>query len=399
VRALFYNVKGAGHVNPTLPLARGLVAGGHEVFYTLTQEWRARLEAMGCRYRNTGASEDGPFTTADANPGTPFHQQLLPTTVAVLPHLVEEARSIRPDVVVYDSCAPWGFAVADVLGCPAVCSVSTLLLDEPLCALDDRSRDALAELEALWRVDLRARELGFFYAADNLVYSCEELNPRRESVPGRIHLVGPLFATTDASRDLAEHGLERFADRRGARRVYVSMGTVAGGRSGLAPSFFAPFIDAFAGCDDYEVLVSVGATVPPEALGALPANVTVRQSVPQLAVLQRTDVFVTHGGANSMHEALFHGVPLVCIPHFGDQPANARRVVAAGAGVELPLAELSSARVASDVARVLDEPSHAENARRMGERLRAAGGLARARAVLEELATRPPGRARVAPRA
>jgi MGT family glycosyltransferase len=378
-----------------LPLARGLVAGGHEVVYTLTAEWRARLEAIGCSYRNTGATEDGPFTTADANPGKPFHQQLLPTTAEVLPRLVEEARRIRPDVIVYDSCAPWGFAVAEILGCPAVCSVSTLVFIDPLCALDDRSRDALAELETRWGVDLGARELGFFYAAENLVYSCEELNPMRAPAPERFHFVGPLFGATDAARELAEQGLERFADRSRprARRVYVSMGTVAGGATGLEPSFFAPFIEAFGGRDDYEVLVSVGSKVQPESLGVLPANVTVRQSVPQIAVLERTDVFVTHAGANSMHEALFHGVPLVCVPHFGDQPANARRVAAAGVGIELPLAELSSARVASDVMRVLDDPSYAEKATRIGEQLRAAGGLARALRILEERAARPPAAA------
>ena len=78
MRALFFSPKGTGHVNPTLPLVRGLVARGHEVTYCLTAEWRERLEAMGCRYRNMGTQEA--FTTADFNPSAGFYQQLLPAT-------------------------------------------------------------------------------------------------------------------------------------------------------------------------------------------------------------------------------------------------------------------------------------------------------------------------------
>ena len=122
----------------------------------------------------------------------------------------------------------------------------------------------------------------------------------------------------DASRELVEHGLERFARRDGdeRKRVYVSMGTVLGGEHALDASSFAPFFEALGDCEDCEVLVSVGKAIA-ESLGRLPGNVTARASVPQIAALQDADVFVTHAGANSVHEGLFHGVPLVCVPRFG----------------------------------------------------------------------------------
>ena len=126
MRASFYSVKGAGHTNPTLPLARALALRGHDVTYTLTSEWKDRLEAMGCRYRNMGTSEA--FTTADFNPGAPFYRQLLPTTAAILPRLLEEARASRPDVVVFDSCAPWGYAISEILGVPGICSTAYLAM-------------------------------------------------------------------------------------------------------------------------------------------------------------------------------------------------------------------------------------------------------------------------------
>jgi MGT family glycosyltransferase len=384
MRALFYSPKGTGHVNPTLPLVRGLLERGHEVTYTLTSEWKERLVAMGCGYRNMGTEER--FTTADFNPGTPFYRQLLPTTNAILPRLLEEARTINPDLVVFDSCAPWGWAVAEVLGVPGICSSSTLIFDReevrqhagaPSDRLDAVNLAALAEMKTRWGLDFSQRDIGLFYGRENLVYSCEELNPTRSHVTGTFHFVGPTIAD---GGDLGD--LDAYA--RGRRRIYVAMGTVVGGDSGLGPGFFAPFIEAFGEREGYELLVSAGPTA--EAFGALPRNVTVRRFVPQMAVLAHTDAFITHTGANSMHEALFHGVPLVCVPHFGDQPHNAERVAAQGAGVVLPLGEISAARVAAEVQRVLDDESFRANAARLAARLRASGGLPRALQVIESAA-------------
>ena len=388
MRALFYSPKGTGHVNPTLPLARGLVERGHDVTYTLTSEWKDKLEAIGCRYRNTGALET--FTTADFNPGAPFYRQLLPATAALLPRLVGEARAERPDVIVFDSCAPWGYAISEILGVRGICSVSTLVFDRdevrrhlgaPSERSDAKQLDALEVIERDWGVDFRGRDIGLFYGRENLVFSCEELNPTRSNLPFTFHFVGPTFAS--GGSDLGD--LATYA--RGRRRIYVSMGTVVGGDAGLDPSFFAPFVDAFGDREGYELLVSARAAADSfGALGPLPHNVAVRRSVPQTAVLAHTDVFVTHVGANSMHEGLFHGVPLVCVPHFGDQPQNADRVAAQGAGALVPLAEISAARVTAEVERVNGESFRA-NAARLAASLRAGGGLERALRIIEGATT------------
>jgi MGT family glycosyltransferase len=382
MRALFYSVKGAGHVNPTLPLVRGLVARGHDVTYTLTSEWKSRLEAMGCRYRNTGTQDV--FTTADFNPGAPFYRQLLPATAALLPRLVDEARAAEPDVIVFDSCAPWGYAIAEILGVPGICSVSTLLFDRdevrrqsgaPSERMDATQLGAIAELERRWGLDFSHRDIGMFFGRENLVFSCEELNPTRANVRGTFHFVGPTIARGGSlDDDLAAYG-------RGRTRIYVSTGSIIGAKTGLERSFYQPFIDAFGGRDGVELLLSAGAAV--DSFGDLPSNITVRRFVPQTAVLAHTDVFVSHMGANSMHESLFHGVPLVCVPHSGDQPQNAARVVEEGAGVLLPLAEISAARVAAEVERVTGASFRA-NAVRLAERLQAGGGLERALRIIEE---------------
>jgi MGT family glycosyltransferase len=166
------------------------------------------------------------------------------------------------------------------------------------------------------------------------------------------------------------------------------MGTVVGEMRGLQAGFFAPFVEAFARRPDWEMVLSVGKTIDPQAFGALPDNVIVRQSVPQVALLPHADVFVTHAGANSMHEALLFGVPMVCIPCFGDQPHNASSVVTAGAGTRLVYETLNAGDIRAHVERVATDATFRTNAAKLGAELRAAGGIDRAMQILTDVAAK-----------
>ncbi len=63
-----------------------------------------------------------------------------------------------------------------------------------------------------------------------------------------------------------------------------------------------------------------------EQFHPLPANVSVRDWVPQLEILSRASLFITHGGLSSIRESIFHGVPMLVFPGVTDQPGNAARV-------------------------------------------------------------------------
>jgi MGT family glycosyltransferase len=76
--------------------------------------------------------------------------------------------------------------------------------------------------------------------------------------------------------------------------------------------------DAFADMPVRFVLTT-GNQVDLRTLGSVPSNAVVSASVPQLAVLERTAVFVTHGGMNSALEGLASGVPMVVIPQHAEQ--------------------------------------------------------------------------------
>jgi len=81
----------------------------------------------------------------------------------------------------------------------------------------------------------------------------------------------------------------------------------------------------------WRLTIAHGST-PLEELGAIPAGAVVARHLPQVAVLQHTDVFVNHGGNGSVTEAVAAGVPMVVLPFSTDQFAGAAAIERAAVG-------------------------------------------------------------------
>jgi UDP:flavonoid glycosyltransferase YjiC (YdhE family) len=153
-----------------------------------------------------------------------------------------------------------------------------------------------------------------------------------------------------------------------------------------APAVFRAIIDAFDGLDA-TAIVTVGLSLHPEILGPVPDNVHVERYVPASLLLPRCDAIVFHGGFNTLHAALWHGLPSVIVPlEGGDQLPSAEQVAELGLGlhVEGPVPAAEGVRRA--VTRVLEEPSFAETARTFQARMQSLPPLAVAIAGLESLA-------------
>jgi UDP:flavonoid glycosyltransferase YjiC (YdhE family) len=97
-------------------------------------------------------------------------------------------------------------------------------------------------------------------------------------------------------------------------------------------------------------------------------------------VLPRAAAVVCHGGSGTVLGALAAGVPMVVVPLGADQPHNAQRIAATGAGLALPKPDASSLRAA--IERVLAEAVFRNNARRLAAEIAALPNLERAVAAL-----------------
>jgi MGT family glycosyltransferase len=135
------------------------------------------------------------------------------------------------------------------------------------------------------------------------------------------------------------------------------------------------------------VLVTLGPTLNATDFRA-PANVVFEKFVPHSAVLPRASAMVSQCGLSTLTKALRHGVPLVCLPLIADQPDNAARIAAKGAGIWLSPAA-SPERIREALQRILHEPSFREAARRLGEQMATHNAEERAGDELEMLVRRP----------
>ena len=105
--------------------------------------------------------------------------------------------------------------------------------------------------------------------------------------------------------------------------------------------------------------------------------------IPQAEVFAEADAMVGHGGFGTTMGALLAGVPQVVVPLFADQPYNAARVAALGAGVATDPAGVRAA-----VERVLAEPGFRAAAGRVALEAQALPSIDEAPAALEALAAR-----------
>ncbi|XP_054994722.1 UDP-glucuronosyltransferase 2B31-like [Sorex araneus] len=102
----------------------------------------------------------------------------------------------------------------------------------------------------------------------------------------------------------------------------------------------------------------------PDTLGA---NTRLYKWIPQNDLLghPKTKAFITHGGTNGIYEAIYHGVPMVGIPLFADQPDNIAHMQAKGAAVRVDFETMSSSDLLNALKTVINDPSYKENAMKL----------------------------------
>jgi UDP:flavonoid glycosyltransferase YjiC (YdhE family) len=103
---------------------------------------------------------------------------------------------------------------------------------------------------------------------------------------------------------------------------------------------FYTIAEACAGLDA-QLVISLGGSGSPDSLTGLPGSPLVVGYAPQLELLQKAALTITHAGLNTTLESLTNAVPMVAIPVANDQPGVAARIAWTGAGEVVPFARLS----------------------------------------------------------
>ncbi|WP_338453037.1 glycosyltransferase [Niallia oryzisoli] len=383
-KIVFFSIPAHGHTNPTIPVVAELVKNGNEVWYYSFKEFQEKIEGAGAKF--IPCDDFLPEISQqelDRKVGKDFAaliEMVTDTTIALDEKVCAELGAFQPDCIVSDSVCFWGKLFAKKLGIPYICSTTTFAFNQHSAKLMKRSlKEMLRMITGMARINqkmelLRSHgyEVENFVSiiqndnkTDTIVYTAKEFQPMAETFSDRYAFVGPSIPVTP----------EVHSEKQKRKLIYISLGTVLNQNR----DFYQNCILAFAE-SDYEIVMSVGEKTDISSLGKIPDHFTVKNSVNQIAILQKADVFITHCGMNSVNESLYFGVPMVLFPLHSEEGMVADRVAELGAGKILKKSKPSS--LVKTVAAILTDPSYQENAQVLSANFRNAGGAKEAAKVI-----------------
>jgi len=403
---------GTGHINPMTALARTLQHRGHEVVIYGIADCEERVRAAGVEFYRIGADDypAGTLRRLDERLGelkglATFQftvERVKNTARMILRDGPDAVRKSDVEALLVDE-ADMGGNVAEYLGLPfvSIAMFPPLIQDDripPFCFGWSARQDRLSRLR---------NELGFRLLSRIAAPIFKVVNDQR-----RAWALPPLKRSTDALSTLAQiaqlpeavefevagkppilHYTGPFVDSRlrpaiefpwerldGRPLVYASLGTMQNG----SESIFRTIAEACAGLQA-QLVISLGGGLDPSRLGTMAGDPIVVRYAPQLEIVKRAAVVITHAGLNTVLESLAEGVPLVALPLGNDQPGVAARIAARGAGVVIPQQKLAAKKLRAAVSKVLDDPTYRSAALTLQKAIAAADGLNRAADIIEEV--------------
>ncbi|MDH5194979.1 MAG: hypothetical protein OEW32_14935, partial [Nitrospira sp.] len=331
-------------------------------------------------------------------------------TLAISARAAEAVLEVGPTVVrasgvtalVVDQASFPGGTVADQVGLPFATVCNALLLNpdpavppyfthwQPRDAWWARIRNRMAWVglnrlyaPILTRIQNHRRRLGLSVPADlsqvwsdtlQISQQPELFEFSRRELPKQVEFVGPLrlpggYPPVSFPWELLD----------GRPLIYASLGTLQNRIAGT----FRVIAEA---CDglDAQLVISTGHGVTPQELGQLPGRPVVVSYAPQLDLLRRATLAVTHAGLNTVLESLSTGLPMVAIPVTNDQPGVAARVAWIGAGEAISIKDVTFQALRAAIVRVRSDPSYRMAAERVRDAIHTSGGAPRAAELIEQ---------------
>lgn len=357
-----------GHVNPTLKLAKALNLAGHRVCYLGISDFEHYICSQGLEFL--------PILNSSYPAGQAAEQ-------------AGKAKLDRVHALLHNAGAREAMDLfketqEEVKQALAELQPDLLITDVILSHLADMAAYEFGILTAVVNVMV----MGDFYmptiyprADPPLLILC----PREFDFPnangkGNRHYIEPCI-------DLERKELNAFPwDKVDETKplIYCSLGSVS---YIYEPShrFFRAVIDAVAQKPDRQLVLSLGPHLNVNDFLPIPENVLVVNWAPQLEILKRASMMITHGGLGTVKECIYFGVPMVVFPAKYDQPHNAARVAYHGIGLQASINTVSAEEIGFLIDKIDQNPSFKSRCNSMSKIFKAMEYSQRGVRIIEEL--------------
>jgi zeaxanthin glucosyltransferase len=414
MRIGFLSLPLSGHLNPMTALARKLQSRGNDVVFISVPDAEPVLRAANLKFVSFCEKEYPIGSIAQEwSSVAKLHgeevlrhssRELLPGVCkAALEHLPEKIAETGVEALVFDKIYFYLELVAMNLGIPYVHIWSVLHVDfsgfTPPCIFSwphEATPEAVARnvegLKAAGEILAPIAEVAKPYAEKAglqidwndptattsklavIAQTPVEFDFPNPHWPAEFHYAGPFH--DDEGRRKVAFPWEKLT---GDPLVFASLGTLVNGLEYV----YRIILDAVRTLPGIQVVLSVGYNVDLDDLGPIPSNTIVVSSAPQIELLKRAVLCITHAGLNTALEALGQGVPMIAIPIGYDQPGVAARIAYHGVGEFLEVEDLTVKRLSQLIQQVRRNQSYYDKARYFKKVIAQTRGLDMAAELIE----------------
>jgi zeaxanthin glucosyltransferase len=401
----------SGHINPFAALGRELRRRGHRVTWFHMEDLAERIHSEDLEFYPIGQADHPLGSLAQSLtrlgrlqgwPALRFTiNAIRQTTDMICRDLPYAVRQVGVDALLVDQTEPAGGSVAEHLGMPFITVCNALALNrDPYVpppftawgyrksawarvrnaagyAISDRLMSpvtrVLADYRKRWKLPaLRSGEDACSRLAQ-ISQQPAEFDFPRERLPEGFYYVGPLRDPKPRRDGFPWERLD------GRPLIFASLGTLQNGKEAI----FRVFSQACANMA-VQLVIAHGGGLDQRAAASLAGDPIVVSYAPQVEVLKRCALTLTHAGLNTILDSLSQGVPAIAIPLTFEQPAIAARLLWVGAGCRIVPAKLEAKILKERIAEVLAGVSYRQATTRLASSIRQAGGVPRAADIIEQ---------------
>ncbi|HEY0763686.1 MAG TPA: nucleotide disphospho-sugar-binding domain-containing protein [Pyrinomonadaceae bacterium] len=392
-----------GHILSTFSLARKLKARGHEVFFLGVADVEEMIRKQGMEFRALLQDLMPVGSVAKLRAEYLKDQQSHEKIFFYIKPLLEGTmldstfQELRPDVVVIGSffeaiairykynvpVVMWNPTIRKQPRAEACQSVIQVLIEVPGAC------DLVGVLES---AGVRVRN---FADIANLVLTMPELAfiPKAFELPDRVEDENVFYIGPEIDLERAEVQFEWNQLAPDRPLIYCSLGSQLDIRHEVSRRFIRTVIDAVAGRPEWQLVVSLGSRMEPDEFMPVPSHVYLSRWAPQLQMLSRASVMITHAGAGATKECIINGVPMLAVPMMRDQFDCAERIVYHGLGLRADIEHINAAEVCSMLEHLLADGSCRARVNAMREEFRRVDAMNVGVELIEKIAAgRLPGK-------
>ncbi len=381
-----------GHITATLSVGSELISRGNKVCWVAMKsilhasvpdggQWivPAELEPhqdeieLILQRQNIGTKISG-FEALDFG----LHETMLPFAKIMSKGMQSVIDQMKPDCIIHDETALAGAVFAVKNSIPYATSITAPPgFFEPNLFFPERQALLLDKMREIQK-SMGVESDRVIFNSDRLILSYTSRDIIRPNY-GDFIFEGPITfvgATVESRPEAHDFDWSTIKNPHWPT-VYVSIGTVL---DDIRSTIFNKIIAAL-----HDAPINVIANTDPALFESWPQNFIVQELCPQIEILEKVDLVITHGGFNTINEALYFDKPLIVLPLAWDQSPNADLVVQNGCGLKFKYRRLAASELKDAVFQLIDFPIFKENAIRLGVSTRALGGTKKAADLIENL--------------